>query len=65
MQKLFSIFLVICLIFVTLAPSVDANIRIRKGRLNQINNIYAPYYQLPYYQTQINNQITQVPQSSV
>ena len=51
MQKIISILISICLLFVTMAPVADASIRIRKG-----HNTQSPYYQQtptsqsPYYQ---------------
>ena len=58
MQKLFSIFLAIGIIFSLIVPAADASIRMRKGRTNTpvYNNQYTPYYpvqpvyQAPFYQ---------------
>ncbi len=45
MKKILSIFLSICFILISITPVVDASVRIRKWRLNQLNTDYAPYYQ--------------------
>ena len=71
MQKIISIMIAVCLLFVTITPIVDASVRIRKGRNTQVTPYYpqspnydtpyqSPYYTAPIYQTQ-----AQVTHSSV
>ena len=79
MQKIISILISICLLFVTLAPVADASVRIRKGRNTQTTPYYpspvyqspyhsqyqAPAYQNPYYQVPIYQIPVQVTHTSV
>lgn len=58
MQKIISILISICLLFVTIAPVADASVRIRKGRNMQTTT---PYYQTPYHAPYYPSQIYQAP----
>lgn len=57
MKKISSVFLSICIIFITFIPVADASVRIRNWRLNQSNTIQTPYHQ--QYQTYNQSQIYQ------
>ncbi len=62
MQKIFSIFLAICFTLLAIAPTADASVRIRRGRLAPpVNTTYNPY--VGYYQNpQVNQPFYQPPQ---
>lgn len=57
MKKFLSVFLSICLVYITIIPAADASLRIRKWRLNQSNNTQNFNYQS--YQTYNHPQVYQ------
>jgi hypothetical protein len=66
MQKIISIIIAICLLFITVAPVADASVRIRRTRNTMITPYYpAPVYQSPYYTAPIYQSPVQVTHTSV
>lgn len=70
MQKILSIFIAFCLLFISVAPIADASVRIRRNQYIETTPTYNQYYQTqtyqnPYYQTPYYQPPAQVYKSSI